>query len=325
MSGAPRLLVIGSLNTDMVVRVGSLPAPGETVTGGSFEPAGGGKGANQAVAAARAGTSVALIGAVGDDDLGARLLDDLAGEGVGIGGVSTLTEAATGVAAIVVDERGENQIAVASGANHELRASDVERAFGELDLSRARCALLGLELEDDVLVAGAGLAAERAMTVVVNPAPARRLPPALVERRPILTPNEGEAAELTGHEDPAVAAEALAQHSGAPVLVTAGARGVFVAAAGRVGRIEAPQVTVRDTTGAGDTFSGVLAAGLSRGWALDRAARRATAAAALSVTKAGARGGMPRASEIESARDEEREGGVAIRIGPAANRVHNQC
>jgi ribokinase len=301
MSGAPELLVIGSLNTDLLVRVGALPRPGETITGGSFEMSGGGKGANQAVAAARAGASVALVGAVGADELGARLLEELAGEGVSVAGVARLERVATGLAAIVVDAAGENQIAVASGANHRLRASDVERAFRELDLSRARCALLSLEVEDEVVVEGAERAAARGMAVVVNPAPARRLPPGLVAQRPILTPNEGEAAELTGCDDPAAAAAALLRSTAAAALVTAGARGVFVAAEGRVEQIEPPTVSVRDTTGAGDAFSGAFASGLARGWGLHRAARWATAAAALSVTKPGARAGMPAASEVEAA------------------------
>ena len=204
------------------------------------------------------------------------------------------------MAAIVVDEEGENQIAVASGANHMLRASDVERAFRELDLTRARCALLSLEVEDEVLVEAAERAGARGMAVVVNPAPARPLPPELLAQGPILTPNEGEAAELTGCDEPAAAAAALVGSGAAAALVTAGAQGVFVAAEGRIERVEAPEVSVHDTTGAGDTFSGVLAAGLARGWELDRAARWATAAAALSVTKSGARAGMPTASEIEA-------------------------
>jgi ribokinase len=300
MSDAPQLLVIGSLNADLLVRVGSLPRPGETITGGSFEMAGGGKGANQAVAAARAGASVAMVGAVGTDEFGARLIEELAGEGVGVAGVARLEGAATGVAAIVVDAEGENQIAVASGANHMLRASDVERAFREIDLTQARCALLSLELEDEVVAQGAELAAARGMTVVVNPAPARPLPPELLALGPILTPNEREAAELTGRDDPAAAATALVESGAAVAVVTAGAKGVFVASKTLTGHVAAPTVPVRDTTGAGDTFSGVLATGLARGWELDRAARWATAAAALSVTKSGARAGMPRASEIES-------------------------
>jgi ribokinase len=301
MSEAPQLLVIGSLNTDLLVRVGELPGPGETVTGGVFELSGGGKGANQAVAAARAGASVAMVGAVGTDEFGARLLDELGAEGVSVAGVARLPGVATGLAAIVVDEEGENQIAVASGANHALRAGHVERAFGELDLSHARCALLSMEISDEVLVEGARRAAAAGMTVVVNPAPARPLPAELVARRPIVTPNAGEAAALTGRDDPADAGAALVDSGAAAALVTAGADGVFVAAeVGRVEVLRPPEVFVRDTTGAGDTFSGVFAAGLARGWELDRAARWATAAAALSVTKPGARGGMPAAAEIEA-------------------------
>jgi ribokinase len=300
MNGAPQLVVIGSLNTDLLVRVRALPGPGETITGGVFEMAGGGKGANQAVAAARAGASVAMVGAVGADEFGERLLEELAGEGVSVAGVVRLPGAATGLAAIVVDEEGENQIAVASGANHAFGAGHLERAFGELDLSRARCALLSLEVDDEVVVEGAERAAAGGMAVVVNPAPARPLPPELVALRPIVTPNEGEAAELTGREDPAEAAAAMVESGAAAALVTVGEQGVFVADGTRVERIEPPAVPVRDTTGAGDTFSGVLAAGLARGWELDRAARWATAAAALSVTKSGARGGMPAASEIEA-------------------------
>jgi ribokinase len=300
VSSAPELLVIGSLNTDLSVRVASLPRPGETVTGGSFEMSGGGKGANQAVAAARAGVSVALVGAVGTDELGARLVEDLSGEGVSVEGVARLEGAATGVAAIVVDEQGENQIAVASGANHMLGARDVERAFRELDLSEASCALMSLEVPDEALVEAAARAAAGGMTVVVNPGPARPLPPELLARRPVLTPNVGEAAALTGWDDPEAAAAALVRSGAAAALVTAGARGVFAADGEGAWQVEPPPVEVRDTTGAGDAFSGVLAAGIARRWGLERAARWATAAAALSVTKPGARTGMPRAGEIEA-------------------------
>lgn len=295
-----RVVVVGSVNVDLVVSVGRLPRAGETVAGGTFARHGGGKGANQAVAAARVGASVGLIGAVGADDFGARLIEELEQEAVSTAGVAVLPEAPTGVAAIVVDRGGENQIAVASGANQRLSAAQVERAFGRLDPSQARCVLLSLEVEDEAVLAGAELAAARGMTVQVNPAPARPLPPALVELHPILTPNQGEAAELTGHDDPAVAAAALADSTGAPALVTAGPRGAFLAAAEGVARIEAPKVAAHDTTGAGDTFNGVLAAGIARGWALDRAARWATVAAALSVTQSGARGGMPTASRVEA-------------------------
>jgi ribokinase len=301
MSAAPQLIVIGSLNTDLLVRVRALPGPGETVTGGVFEMSGGGKGANQAVAAARAGASVAMVGAVGADQFGARLLEELIEEGVDVVGVARLPDVATGLAAIVVDEEGENQIAVASGANHALGPDDVARAFAEVDLSAARCVLLSLEVDDEVLVEGAARAAGAGLALVVNPAPARPLPPELVAQRPTVTPNAGEAAALTGRDDPADAAAALVESGAAAALVTAGPEGVFAAGEGvRVERFRPPVVSVLDTTGAGDTFSGVFAAGLARGWDLDRAARWATAAAALSVTKPGARGGMPAASEIEA-------------------------
>jgi ribokinase len=152
-----------------------------------------------------------------------------------------------------------------------------------------------------VLVEGAARAAGAGLALVVNPAPARPLPPELVAQRPTVTPNAGEAAALTGRDDPADAAAALVESGAAAALVTAGPEGVFAAGEGvRMERFRPPVVSVLDTTGAGDTFSGVFAAGLARGWDLDRAARWATAAAALSVTRPGARGGMPAASEIEA-------------------------
>jgi ribokinase len=297
---APQLVVIGSLNADLTVRVESLPGPGQTVIGGAFEETGGGKGANQAVAAARVGAAVALVGAVGADAFGTRLVRELEGEGVDTTGVVELPEASTGVAAIVVDERGENQIAVASGANRRLGAGEVEHALDRLDLSAAGCALFSLEIADEAVVAGARRAAALGMTVVVNPAPARPLPPELVALRPILTPNRHEAAELTGEADPAAAAARLEKSSGAPALVTAGAGGAFLAAGGPVTHLDVPEVSARDTTGAGDTFSGVLAAAIAWGWPLERAARWAAVAAALSVTGSGARGGMPTASQVEA-------------------------
>ena len=173
-----------------------------------------------------------MVGAVGADEFGVRLVDDLAAEGVDTAGVVRLPQVASGVAAIVVDERGENQIAVASGANHGLTADDVTGAFERLDLSRARCALFSFELEDEVVAAGAAMAAERGMTLVVNPAPARALARELLELGPVLTPNQGEAAQLTGQEDPEAAAAALVRSGAAAALVTAGERGVWVAAGG---------------------------------------------------------------------------------------------
>jgi ribokinase len=282
------LVVVGSVNLDLVVRVPSLPAPGETVSGGTFERHHGGKSANQAVAAARLGASVAFVGAVGDDELGADAVAALERDGIDCSGVARLDDAPTGVALIVVDEAGENQIAVASGANGRLDAAMVQNAVPK----EPRWVLLGLEVPDDAVLAGAR-AAER---LVLNPAPARPLPDELLDLGPILTPNEAEARTLTGEPDAQAAARALEHRTGAPVVVTLGARGALVG--GEV--IAPPPVRPVDTTGAGDTFSGALAAELARGADLAAATRFATAAAALSTQGAGARGGMPGRAAVEA-------------------------
>jgi ribokinase len=283
------LVVVGSVNADLVVTVRSLPAPGETVSGGTFERHHGGKSANQAVAAARLGASVAFVGAVGDDELGADAVAALERDGIDCSGVARLDDAPTGVALIVVDEAGENQIAVASGANGRLDAAMVQNAVPK----EPRWVLLGLEVPDDAVLAGAR-AAER---LVLNPAPARPLPDELLDLGPILTPNEAEARTLTGEPDARAAARAMEQRTGAPVVVTLGARGALVGE----DVIGPPPVHPVDTTGAGDTFSGALAAELARGADIRAAARFATAAAALSTQAAGAREGMPDRAAVERA------------------------
>jgi ribokinase len=283
------LVVVGSVNADLVVTVRSLPAPGETVSGGTFERHHGGKSANQAVAAARLGASVAFVGAVGDDELGADAVAALERDGIDCSGVARLDDAPTGVALIVVDEAGENQIAVASGANGRLDAAMVQNAVPK----EPRWVLLGLEVPDDAVLAGAR-AADR---LVLNPAPARPLQDELLDLGPILTPNEAEARTLTGEPDAQAAARALEQRTGAPVVVTLGARGALVGE----DVIGPPPVHPVDTTGAGDTFSGVLAAELARGADIRAAARFATAAAALSTQAAGAREGMPDRAAVERA------------------------
>jgi ribokinase len=281
------LVVVGSVNADLVVTVRSLPAPGETVSGGTFERHHGGKSANQAVAAARLGASVAFVGAVGDDDLGADAVAALEREGIDCAGVARLDDAPTGVALIVVDEAGENQIAVASGANARLADPAVPDG--------ARIVLLGLEVPDEAVVAAARAAGDA--RIVLNPAPARPLPDELLDLGPILTPNEAEARTLTDEPDAQAAARALEQRTGAPVVVTLGARGALVG--GEV--IAPPRVHPLDTTGAGDTFTGALAAELARGADIRAAARFATAAAALSTQAAGAREGMPDRAAVERA------------------------
>lgn len=299
MDTEPFVLVVGSINADLVVRVDRLPRPGETVTGGVFERHGGGKGANQAVAAARDGARVRFVGAVGDDDLGRCALDEVAAEGVDVDGARSLEGEATGVALVVVDAGGENQIAVAPGANRRLAAGTVERALDGIDLPEGGVLLANLEVPDEAIAAAARRATDAGMRIVLNPAPARRFDPALYALGPVLVPNRGEAAQLAGVEDPESAARELRRRMSSPVLVTLGADGVLVVDE-QVERLPAFEVEAADTTGAGDTFCGVLAAGLARGLDLPNAAERAGAAAAVSVTGRGARGGMPRRAQTDA-------------------------
>jgi ribokinase len=286
------VIVVGSINVDLVVKVERLPAAGETVAGGEFSRHGGGKGANQAVAAARMGARVTMVGAVGVDDLGEEALAALAAEGIDVSRVARLEGVATGVALIAVDAAGENQIAVASGANLAVDPDVVEKGVRD---AGDGLVLLVHEVPEAVVLAGARAASG---TVVLNPAPARALPEELCARGPLLTPNASEAAELSGRREPEAAARELAARTRAPVLVTLGADGVLLLHGDRVGRLPAPRAEAVDTTGAGDTFNGALAAELARGADLGAAAARAVTAASLSTRAVGAREGMPRRDEV---------------------------
>jgi ribokinase len=249
-------------------------------------------GTEAAVAAARLGARVMFVGAVGADDLGEEALGQLAAEGVDVTAAARLDGVATGVAVIVVDERGENQIAVASGANGALTGAMIDAA---LDLDGTGVVLLGHEVPEEAVVAGARAARAAGWTAILNPAPARPLPDSL--EGVLLTPNADEARALTGEHDPEAAARALHHHTGAPVLVTLGPRGALLLT-DHPERLPAPDVDVVDTTGAGDTVNGALAAELAAGRDLREAARFALAAAALSTRAAGAREGMPRRHEV---------------------------
>jgi ribokinase len=288
---SPRVVVVGSINVDLVVAVASLPAAGETVAGGRFARHGGGKSANQAVAAARLGASVSLVGAVGDDEMGVSAVEELSAEGIDVAAVSRVSEP-TGVALIVVDSAGENQIAVASGANAAL-------VVDSLDLDGEGVVLLCNEVSEEVVVAAARAAADAGWRVILNPAPARPLPDVPLA---VLTPNASEAAQLTGFEDPEAAARALVEQTGAAVLVTLGAAGaLLLEPGGSPVRLPATRVDVVDTTGAGDTVNGALAAELAAGRSLEDAARFALTAAALSTRAEGARGGMPTGEAVGAA------------------------
>lgn len=302
-----RVVVVGAVNVDMVVAAPALPGPGETVVGPRMARFGGGKGANAAVAASRAGAGVVLVGAVGADDIGAAAVTELRADGVDTSGVAVLEDEATGVALIVVDAAGENQIAVGAGANGAVAASTVTSALADA-LPGAGCVLVSTEIPDAAVLAAVRAASAGGVLCVLNPAPVTSAVVELaVPGGPLLTPNRSEcldlAARLGGSRDDVTdAATWIQAHTGAPVVVTLGVDGVLVVATdGRVQRVPARPTTVHDTTGAGDTFNGVLAAGLSAGVPLDVAVRTAGIAASLSVAQAGARGGMPTAAAIAAA------------------------
>jgi ribokinase len=294
---AARVIVIGAINLDLVVRLPRLPAPGETVVGGKLSRQHGGKGGNQAVAAARAGAAVVLVGAVGAAD-GAASLDALTADRVDVTHVLRC-DAATGTAVVLVDEQtGENQIAVVPGANALVSVGHVDSALRALEPGPDDVVVFSFELPLPPLRLAGNLARQLGARLVVNPAPAG--PDfADVLAGALLTPNAAELASLATEPDPRDAALALAARTGQPVLATLGAAGGLLAGSGEVTRFPAHEVAARDSTGAGDTVTGVLAASLTQGLDLPAAVRRALAAAALSVTREGARAGMPYAAEID--------------------------
>lgn len=274
------IAVVGSINLDVVVEVARHPAPGETVLGGDRLELPGGKGANQAVAAARLGAEVAFVGRVGDDDAGRRLRDGLAAEGVDVAHVRVDPDAPTGMALIAVDRAGENTIVVSSGANARVSAADVEAARDVL--AAATVTLVQHEVPEEAVAAAIAAAGG---TVVLNPAPARPIVAAV----DVLVPNRGELEAIAGSRgDPVELARSL--DAARAVVVTLGGEGAAVVEGSRVERIPAPRVDVVDTTGAGDAFCGALAQALDSGSDLVEAARRAVGAAAESVTKPGAQG-----------------------------------
>jgi ribokinase len=297
------VLVVGSSNTDMIVRVPRIPRPGETLLGGDFAMAPGGKGANQAVAAARAGGRVTFVARVGDDPFGREARAGFARDGIDTRFVLTTPGAPSGIALITVDGRGENSISVASGANALLSVADVEAAGAAFDA--ADVVLLQLESPLETVAAAARGAKRRGVPVVLNPAPARELDDALLGVVTVLTPNEHEAGLLTGApvEDERGAREAVrrlrARGAGA-VVVTLGARGAFASAEAFEGALPAFVVEPVDTTAAGDVFNGALAVALAEERPLPDALRFAQAAAAISVTRPGAQPSAPTRVEIEA-------------------------
>ena len=291
------VVVVGALNVDLVVVADRLPAPGETVLGGQFEVHDGGKGANQAVAAARMGARVSVIGAVGTDAHGERALASLAAESVDTSRIRRLEGEPTGVAIIAVGPRGENQIVVAPGANAMLDLDDDDRAM----IGAANIVLTSNETSPSATIDALRMAHAAGVTSILNPTPARALSSEILSLGPILTPNEHELVVAIGNDVTDSALDELAARNNGPVIVTQGPAGALLAEGERRDRFDgrlAPSVV--DTTGAGDTFCGVLAVWLAEGRSLDEAIAAANAAGALSVGAVGARAGMPSREAVET-------------------------
>jgi ribokinase len=297
-----RVTIVGSLNMDLVARVPRLPQPGETIIGGDFHTAPGGKGANQAVAAARLGAQVSMVGRVGCDAFAESLLNNLTAAGVDHSYVIQDPEAATGVALIAVDDAGQNSIVVVSGANMRLSPADVDGA--EATIASADALLLQLESPLGTVIRAAEVARAHGVKVVLNPAPARSLPAALMSLVDVLIPNESETALLTGlpvgDQAQAEAAAATLRGMGVgTVILTLGERGALLAQARAIELVPAFEVTPVDTTGAGDAFVGGFAVALAEGRSPAEAARWGNAAGAVATTRLGAQPSMPTRQAVE--------------------------
>ncbi len=297
-----KIVVVGSINTDLVIQVHEFPKSGETTRGIDHHVLRGGKGANQAVAAARLEGEVVFYGRVGDDAYGREAMAALELEGIDIKGVGIDSDKLTGLAQVMVNDRGENMIAVSSGANERL---GVEAISGiEKDLEGA--GILLLQLETPLESARWAMKKMKACSgiVILNPAPVCQLPDGVFELVDVMTPNETEAHLLTGirvvdDESANQAANVLHGKGVGTVIITLGGRGCYLSCDGFSGRISANRALVVDTTAAGDTFNGALAVALCAGRPMKDAVRFANAAAALSVEKRGAQSSMPRRTEVD--------------------------
>lgn len=296
------ILVIGSSNTDMVIRVPNLPLPGQTVLGGNFEIFAGGKGANQAVAARRAGAKVRFLAAVGNDNFGRDAIDTCTAEGIDTSLIQVLEDIASGVAMIFVSDSGENSIAVAPGANGHLSPQTLHRQKDLLDDTSVL--LLQLETPLETVTTAIELAFQQGTPCILNPAPATTIADDVLAKLFCITPNETEARLLTGISVTDVhsaerAADVLLQRGVKNVVITMGDNGALLRNAELTHHHKAESVTPVDTTAAGDTFNGVLAAAVGEGLSLQEAVQLAVAAATLSVQTAGAIASIPRREDYE--------------------------
>ncbi|TPG09745.1 ribokinase [Rhodanobacter glycinis] len=289
-----RIVVVGSINMDLVTQASRFVGPGETILGERFITVPGGKGANQAVAAARLGAEVALVGATGDDAFGRQLRQGLAAENIDLTRVAQLDDCASGTASITV-AGGENQIIVVPAANARVTPAQVEQA--QALIARADAVLVQMEIPLDAVEATLRLGHQFGVPVILNPAPAQKLPAAWLQLARYVTPNQHELAILLG-ADPDEDFRTLMQRAPCPVVLTRGAEGAWYREQGEPIHESGFQVNVVDSTGAGDTFNAALAVFLHEG--LPIAVRKACAAAALSVGKLGAQGGMPTLREVEA-------------------------
>lgn len=299
----PRILVVGSSNTDMIIKLGRIPRPGETLLGGQFVTAAGGKGANQAVAAARSGGDVTFVARVGRDMFGDQAVAGFKADKINTRHIQRDTKTPSGVALIFVAESGENSIAVASGSNAKLLPKDIQNA--EAAFKNARMLVMQLETPLPTIAAAARLAKKHKIPVILNPAPAAPLAPSLLKLVSIITPNETEAELLTGikvtdDETAEKAARALLSQGVQNVIITLGSKGAYLCNNETARLIPGFKVKAVDTTAAGDTFNGALAVALSENQPLADAVRFANAAAAISVTRLGAQPSAPTRKEIET-------------------------
>lgn len=296
------IVVVGSVNLDLVCTANKIPSPGETIWGERFQTFHGGKGANQAVAAGRLGNDVHMVAKVGDDDFGKRLREGLAAASVNVDDVSVASGVASGVALISVDAKGQNSIIVIPGANGELRPGDLERSLPKL--RSAGIILVQLETPLDTVEYLSEIAERAGVPLMLDPAPARPLPAAILRRVAYLTPNETETAALCGMTElaPAMvpeAAETLLKTGAENVILKLGSQGAFLASrSGTRETVPAMDVRAVDSTAAGDAFNGGMASALMRGLGLQEAVRFGVAVAAVSVTRAGAQPSMPTAAEV---------------------------
>ena len=297
-----QILVVGSSNTDMVIKAAHLPRPGETILGGTFFMNPGGKGANQAVAIARLGGPVTFICKTGSDIFGHQSQQLFEEEGINTSYVFSDSGNPSGVALITVDEKAENCIVVASGANANLLPSDLEKA--EEAIERADLVLMQLEVPMETVCFVADIAWQKGKKVILNPAPAHPLPADLLRHLYLITPNETEAEMITGVKitDESSAGEAARALSGMGVqnvIITLGSKGALIYSNGKAEMVPALKVEAVDTTAAGDVFNGALTVALSEGRSLKEAARFACKASAISVTRVGAQSSAPYRNEVD--------------------------